>query len=157
MPSIKMCFIVHWFPHGHLGGGSSFRMKKWVNLACLILSWASVVSSLLVLLGSCFLSFKMGCTRKSLWWGFPPYNCYHFFVIICLIFDLMSVPTTADRWSRYGVLPLCRGAVNEFHSTIWQGGSLFALMRDGISKCHRERYTLYLTFLELHFFGNWLF
>ena len=26
--SIEMCFIVYWFPHGHLGGGSSFKMKE---------------------------------------------------------------------------------------------------------------------------------
>ena len=54
-------------------------------------SWARMVSSLLVLLGSSFLSFKMGCTWKSLLWEFFSHNCCHFFVTICLIFGLRSV------------------------------------------------------------------
>ena len=80
--SIKMCFIMYWFPHGHLGGGSSFRMKEWVNPVCPMHSRARVVSSLLVLLGSSFFSFKMGCTWKSLSWGLFSHNCCHFFVMI---------------------------------------------------------------------------
>ena len=35
--SIRMCFIVYWFPHEHLGGGLSFRMTEGVNLVCPIL------------------------------------------------------------------------------------------------------------------------
>ena len=89
--SIKMCFIVYWFPHGHLGGGSPFRMKYWVNLACPMHRRATVVSSLLVLLGSSFLSFKIDCTWKILLWGIFSHNCCHFFVIICLIFGLRLV------------------------------------------------------------------
>ena len=54
-----------------------------------------VVSFLLVLLGSSFLSFKMGWIWKSLLWGFSSHNCYHFLVTICLILGLRSV---------YGVL-----------------------------------------------------
>ena len=89
--SIKMCFIVYWFPHGHLGEGLSFRMKEWVNLVCPMRGRARLVSSLLVLLGSSFRSFKMGCTWKSLLWGRGfSHNCCHFF-IICLIFALWSV------------------------------------------------------------------
>ena len=89
--SIKMCFIVYWFPHWHLGGGLSFRMKEWINLVCPMHNRARVVSSLLVLFGSSFLSFKIGCTWKSLLWGFFSHNRWHFFVIICLIFSLRSV------------------------------------------------------------------
>ena len=89
--SIKMCFIMYWFPHRNLGGGSSFRMKEWVNLVCPMRSRVRVVSSLLILLGSIFLSFEMGCTCKSLLWGFFSHNCCHFFVITCLNFGLRSV------------------------------------------------------------------
>ena len=94
--SIKMYFIVYWFPHGHFGGDSSFRMKEWVNLVCPMRSRARVVSSLLVLLGSSFLSFKMGCTLKRLLWGFFSHNCCHFFVSICLIFGLRSMDSSCS-------------------------------------------------------------
>ena len=100
--SIKMCFIVYWFPHGHLGEDSSFRMKEWVNLVCPMCCRARVVSSLLVLSGSSFLSFKMGCIWKSLWWGVFSHNCCHFFVIICLIFGLRSV---------YGIFDFLSGTI----------------------------------------------
>ena len=99
---IKMCFIMYWFLHEHLGGGSSFRMKEWINLVCPMHIWARVVSSLLVLLGSRFLSFKMGCTWKSLLRGFFSHNCCHFFVIICLIFSLRSV---------YGIFDFLSGTI----------------------------------------------
>ena len=61
--SIKMCLIEYWFPHGHFGGGSSFRMKEWVSWVCPMRSRVRVVSPLPVLLGSSFLSFKIG----SIW------------------------------------------------------------------------------------------
>ena len=102
--SIKMYFIVYWFPHEHLGKGSSFRMKEWVNLVCPMHSRTRVVSSLLVLLGYRFryLSFKMGHSWKSLLWGFFSHNCYHFFVIICVIFGLRS---------GYGIFDLLSGTI----------------------------------------------
>ena len=57
--SIKICLIEYWFPHGHFGGGSSLRMKKWVSRVCPMRSRVRVVSSLLVLLGSSFFSFRI--------------------------------------------------------------------------------------------------
>ena len=62
-----------------------------------------VVSSLMVLLGSSFLSFKMGSSWKCLWWsgGFP-HNCCHFLVIICLIFGFRSV---------YGIFDFLSGTI----------------------------------------------
>ena len=76
--SIKMCLIEYWFifiyTHGHFGGGSSLRMKELVSRVCPMRSWVRVVSSLLVLLGSSFLSFKIGCIWKSLLWGFSSHN-----------------------------------------------------------------------------------
>ena len=89
--SIKMCLIEYWFPHGHFMGGSSLIMKEWVSRVCLMRSRVRVVSSLLVLLGSSFLSFKMGCIWKSFLWGFSSHNCCHFLVTICLILGLRSV------------------------------------------------------------------
>ena len=68
--SIKMGFIEYWFPHWHFEGGSSLRIKEWVSWVCPMRSRVRVVSSLLVLLGSSFLSFKIGCIWKSLLWGF---------------------------------------------------------------------------------------
>ena len=62
MHSIRICFIVYRFPHEHLGGGSSLKMKEWVNLVWPMLSGVIVVSSLLVLLGSGVLSFKLDCS-----------------------------------------------------------------------------------------------
>ena len=100
--SIKMCFIEYWFPRGHFRGGSSLRMKEWVSWVCPMHSRARVVSSLLVLLGSSFLSFKMGCIWKSLLWGFSFHNCYHFLITVCLIFGLRSV---------YGVLMFLLGVI----------------------------------------------
>ena len=94
--SIKMCFIVYWFLHGHLGGGSFFRMPKWVNLVYPMRSRVKVVSSFLVLSGSTFFSLKMSRTWKSQLWKFSPNNCCHFFVIICLIFCLISVLSIFD-------------------------------------------------------------
>ena len=92
--SIKMCYIVYWFPHEHLGGGSSFRMKEWVNLVCPMHSWARVVSALLLkwaILG-----------RACCVWAPPTHNCFHFFVIICLIFSLRSV---------YGIFDILLGTI----------------------------------------------
>ena len=86
--SIKMCLIEYWFPHGHFGGGSFLSMKESVSLVCPMRSRVRVVSSLLVLLGSSFLSFKIGCIWKSLLWGFSSHNCCHFLVTICLILGL---------------------------------------------------------------------
>ena len=74
--SIKMCLIEYWFPHGHFGGGFSFRMSEWVSWVCSMRSRVRVVSSLLVLLGSSFLSFKIGCIWKSLLRGFSSHNCF---------------------------------------------------------------------------------
>ena len=68
--SIKLCFVVYWFPHGDFGESSSFKLKEWVNLVCPMSSRARGVSSLLVFLGCSFLSFKMGYTQKSLLWEF---------------------------------------------------------------------------------------
>ena len=100
--SIKMCLIEYWFPHGHFGEGSSLRMKEWVSRVCPMRVQVRVVSSLLVLLGSSLLSFKMGCIWKSLLWGFSSHNCCHFLVTICLIFGLRSV---------YGVLMFLSGVM----------------------------------------------
>ena len=72
---IKMCLIEYW----HFGGGSSLRMKEWDSRMCPLRSRIRVVSSLLVLLGSSFLSFKMGCIWENLLWGFSSRNCCHFF------------------------------------------------------------------------------
>ena len=68
--SIKICFIEYWFLHGHFGGGSSLRKKEWVSRVYPMCSRIRVASSLLVLLGSSFLSFKIGCIGKSLLWRF---------------------------------------------------------------------------------------
>ena len=100
--SIKIYLIEYWFPHGHFGGGSSLRMKEWASWVCPIRSRVRVVSSLLVLLGSSFFSFKMGCIWKSLLWGFSSHNCCHFLVTICLILGLRSV---------YGVLMFLSGVM----------------------------------------------
>ena len=89
--SIKICLIVWWFPHGHLGGGSSFRIKSCVNLVCPIRSRERMVSSFLVLLASRFLSFGRGSIWRSLFWAFSSHNCCHLFVIICLILCFKSV------------------------------------------------------------------
>ena len=96
-----MCLIEYWFPHGHFWGVSSLRMKEWVSWVCPMHSRVRVVSSLLVLLGSSLLSFKIGCIWKSLW-GFSSHNCCHFLVTICLILGLRSV---------YGVLMYLSGVM----------------------------------------------
>ena len=100
--SIKMFLIEYWFPYGHFGEGSSLRMKNWVSWVCPMRSRVRVVSSLLVLLGSSFLSFKIGCIWKSLLWGFSSHNCCQFLVTICLILGLRSV---------YGVLMFLSGVM----------------------------------------------
>ena len=100
--SIKMCLIECWFPHGHFGGGSSLRMKEWVNWVCPMRSRVKLVSSLLLLLGSSFLSFKMECIWQSLLWGFSSHNCCHFLFTICLILGLRSV---------YGILMFLSGVM----------------------------------------------
>ena len=46
-------------------------------------------------LGSSFLSFKMGCIWKSLLCR-ESHNCFHFFVVICLIFGLRSIYSIFD-------------------------------------------------------------
>ena len=97
-----MYLIKYWFPHGHFGGGSSLRMKEWVSRLCPMRNRVRVVSSLLVLLGSSFLSFKIGCIWKILLWGFSSHNCCHFLATICLIFGLRSV---------YGVLMFLSGVM----------------------------------------------
>ena len=79
--SIKMCLIEYWFPHGHFGRGSSLRMKEWVSRVCPMYSRVRVVSSLLVLLGSSFLSFKIGCIWKSLLWGSSSHDCCYFWLL----------------------------------------------------------------------------
>ena len=98
--SIKMCLIEYWFPHGHFGGGSSLRMKEWVSRVCPMHSRVMVVSSLLVLLGSSFLSFKIGCIWKSLLWGFSSHNCCHFLVISSL-----SLSLTTEKQNPYFNIP----------------------------------------------------
>ena len=100
--SIKMYLIEYWCPHGHFGGDSSLRMKEWVSRACPMRSRVRVVSSLLVLLGSSFLSFKIGCIWKRLLWGFSSHNCCHFLATICLILGLGSV---------YGFLMFLSGVI----------------------------------------------
>ena len=50
-----------------------------------------MVFSLLVLLASRFLSFRRGSIWPSLFWAFSSHNCYHLFVIICLILCFKSV------------------------------------------------------------------
>ena len=50
-----------------------------------------MVSSLLVLLASRFLSFRRGSIWRSLFWAFSSHNCCHLFVIICLILCFKSV------------------------------------------------------------------
>ena len=50
-----------------------------------------MVSSLLVLLASLFLSFRRGSIWRSLFWEFSSHNCCHLFVIICLILCFKSV------------------------------------------------------------------
>ena len=59
--SIKKCLIKYWFPHGHFVRGFSLRMQEWVSWVCPMHSRVRVVSSLLALLGSTFLSFRIGC------------------------------------------------------------------------------------------------
>ena len=110
--SIKMCLIEYWFPHGHFVDGSSLRMKEWVIWVCPIRSRVRIVSSLLVLLGFNFLSFKIGCIWKSLLWGFSSHNCCHFLVTICLIFGLRSV---------YGVLMFFIGSHVDCNFSKWVG------------------------------------
>ena len=97
-----MCLIEYWFPHGYFGGGSSLRMKEWVSRVCPMHSRVRVVSSLLVLLGSNFLSFKISCIWKSLLWGFSSHNRCYVLVTICLILGLSSV---------YGVLMFLSGVM----------------------------------------------
>ena len=55
-----------------------------------------MVSSLLVLLASRFLSFRRGSIWRSLFWAFSSHNCCHLFVIICLILCFKSVYSSLE-------------------------------------------------------------
>ena len=77
-------------------------MKEWVSRVCPMRSQVREISSLPVLLGSSFLSFKIGCIWKSLLWGISSHNCRHFLVTICWIFGLKS---------EYGVLMFLSGVM----------------------------------------------
>ena len=65
---MKICFNVFCFPLEHLGGRFSFRMKEWLTLGWPMCSRPRAVSSILVLLGSSFLSFRVDCIWDSLLW-----------------------------------------------------------------------------------------
>ena len=56
-----------------------------------ILSRERMVSSLLILLASRFLSFRRGSIWWSFFWVFYSQNCYHLFAIISLILCFKSV------------------------------------------------------------------
>ena len=97
--SINMDITVFGFPHEHFSGSFCFSMKEWVNLVYPMGNWVREVPFCLILLGSGFLSFKMGCMKYSLW-VFSFHSCCHFFISIWLILGFRSV---------YGILEFVLG------------------------------------------------